>query len=106
MDKAKVYFVIDKLHSEIEYKISVERIKGVTIYKLIYGNNFVERLVNTIVIMAADNGNEIIFDRYLGRELQYNIFSEIRILTSFISKYDKNLDSEYYYTEAEILNIL
>lgn len=91
--KTKTYKVYDS--EDCLYTISVDETSNGTSYVLSKSSDSLWSHPGEIVLSAVDNGGGIKFSKKQNMHLEYDEFSELTILSSFIAKYDKQIMGDH-----------
>lgn len=80
-----------------EYDIRVIKTDESTSYEMRYsnGDQWTPHTKGEHIISATDHGNGIKFTEKIKRSMDYDVFTELRILMNFIQKYDDTIGFEY-----------
>jgi len=89
--KTKTYKVFDDTDKSCQYTITVKENSAGNSYTLNRSTDPEWINPGELILSAVDNGNGIKFSKKQNMNLEYDEFSELAILSSFIVKYDRNL---------------
>jgi len=80
-----------------EYDITVHKTTESTSYEMSYSNadQWSECTKGEHILSATDNGNGIQFTEKIKRSMDYDNFTELRIMMEFIQNYDGNISADY-----------
>ena len=80
-----------------EYDITVIKTEESTSYEMRHsnGDQWTEWTKGEHILSATDHGNGIKFTEKIKRSMDYDKFTELRILMDFIDNFDGNISQEY-----------
>jgi hypothetical protein len=80
-----------------EYDITVTKTDESTSYEMRYsnGDQWTEWTKAEHILSATDHGNGIKFTEKIKRSMDYDNFTELRLLMQFINNYESNISQEY-----------
>lgn len=93
----KQYLIINTSNDDIEYRIRVISDSIGTSYMMYRSKSVVwsEHVRETLVLSITDDGNGFKVEPKLGKKLDYDVFTELYLLMSFIVKEEPNLYPKY-----------
>jgi|NOAtaT_7_FD_contig_41_865726_length_1148_multi_3_in_0_out_0_2 hypothetical protein len=80
-----------------EYDITVHQTDESTSYEMRYSNSPIwsSHTRGEHILSATDHGNGIKFTEKIKRSMDYDNFTELRVLMNFIQDFDGNISQEY-----------
>lgn len=108
MDKIRNYIVMDNKDNIHEYNIKVETNEKGDIYTLSTSNSGVwtENYKGKVVQVMTDNGSDVVFNKALGKTIDYGVIDEIKLLLNFRNHVDGYATSKYKIVEETAIILM